>query len=117
MRSMVELVNIVDMLGGVTLHAGPDPDMPGAWGVVCTLGHLRIIAASGFAWDHVSVSCEGRVPDYQEMKNVKRLFFKADEWAMELHAPEVRHINVHPYVLHLWRPQDGSIPIPPEILV
>jgi len=85
--------------------------------IVFKMGHLAVIATSSFAWDHVSVSCRDRVPRYAEMKAVKRLCFKVDEWAMELHAPPRKHINNHENVLHLWRPQNVDIPIPPAELV
>ncbi len=83
---------------------------------------LRVIATpasdpEGEGWDHVSVSLEGRTPNWREMEHVKRMFFKEDEWAMQLHAPPAKHISIHPYVLHLWRPSHQPIPIPGEVLV
>jgi hypothetical protein len=39
------------------------------------------------------------------MAFVKRLFFRDDETAMQLHVPASDHVNQHPYCLHLWRPQ------------
>lgn len=78
---------------------------------------LRVILSIGGDWDHISVSRAHRVPTYSEMQAVKRLCFKDDEWAMELHAPVDLHINTHPYVLHLWRPQLVEIPHPPTKFV
>jgi hypothetical protein len=80
---------------------------------------LRVMAsADGEGWDHVSVSCERRCPTWYEMEQVKRLFFKDDEVAMQLHVPPADHINCHPHVLHLWRPTRGpQIPRPPQFLV
>ena len=51
------------------------------------------------------------------MEHIKRLFFADDETAMELHVPPDKHINTHPNCLHLWRPQDQPIPLPPSIFV
>jgi hypothetical protein len=85
--------------------------------LVFKMGHLAVVLSTGLGWDHVSVSCRDRVPRYSEMKAVKLLCFKVDEWAYELHAPPRKHINVHPNVLHLWRPHEGHIPIPPPELV
>jgi hypothetical protein len=51
------------------------------------------------------------------MEHVKRLFFKDDETAMQLHVPPSDHLSLHPYCLHLWRPQDREIPRPPSIMV
>lgn len=78
---------------------------------------LKVIASDGYGWDHVSVSCEGRCPTWGEMELIKRLFFKEDETAMQLHVPPQDHVNCHPYCLHLWRPQDAEIPRPPSELV
>ena len=69
------------------------------------------------AWDHVSVSRKNRVPNWAEMSHVHRLFFRDDEVAMQLHVPISQHINCHPFVLHLWRPHEGAIPLPPAFMV
>ena len=78
---------------------------------------LRIIAASGGGWDHVSVSLEDRCPTWAEMEHVKRIFFRDNETAMQLHVPPAKHISFHPHVLHLWRPHGADIPLPPESFV
>jgi len=79
--------------------------------------NLRVVASAGEGWDHVSVSCSNRCPNWMEMEQVKRLFFKDDEVAMQLHVPPSEHINHHPYCLHLWRPHDAPIPMPPDWMV
>jgi hypothetical protein len=48
---------------------------------------------------------------------MKRLFFREDETAMQLHVPATDHINCHPHCLHLWRPTEVEIPRPPAIMV
>lgn len=78
---------------------------------------LRVIAAVGAGWDHVSVSLEFRVPTWDEMEFIKRLFFKDDEYAIQLHVPPTKHINRHPFVLHLWRPRYKKLPLPPTWMV
>jgi hypothetical protein len=79
---------------------------------------MRVIASSGEGWDHVSVSRKNRCPNWPEMEHVKRLFFRDDETAMQLHVPPSQHISFHPHCLHLWRPNDGQeIPRPPSIMV
>ena len=37
---------------------------------------LRIIASTDMGWDHVSVSLSNRCPNWYEMEQIKRLFFK-----------------------------------------
>ena len=78
---------------------------------------LHVVASSDAGWDHVSVPHPKRVPDWAEMEHVKRAFFRDDETAMQLHVPPARHINVHPNCLHLWRPIDQDIPLPPADFV
>ncbi len=78
---------------------------------------LHIVASAGLGWDHVSVSRHNRCPNWPEMEHVKRLFFKDDETAMQLHVPPNDHISFHPYCLHLWRPTEQEIPRPPGWMV
>lgn len=80
---------------------------------------LKVIATSGEGWDHVSVSVNGkdRVPDWYEMEFIKRLFFRDNEIAIEYHMPPKDHINCNPNVLHMWRPHNKKIPVPPSIMV
>lgn len=80
-------------------------------------GILRIVASVGEGWDHVSVSRTNRCPNWLEMDYVKRQFFKDDEVAMQLHVTPKDHISYHDYCLHLWRPLNAVIPLPPAILV
>ena len=90
----------------------------GAFQIPFASATLRVLASNGDGWDHVSVSCRNRCPNWQEMEHVKRLFFADDETAMQLHVPPADHVNVHPYTLHLWRPNDGrEIPRPPGGMV
>lgn len=81
---------------------------------------LKIIASSGdhdMPWEHVSVSAEHRCPTWLEMCFVKDLFWDGEEPAMQLHPARSQWINRHEYVLHLWRPLDAEIPLPPQIAV
>lgn len=78
---------------------------------------LAVVASNGGGWDHVGVSLPKRCPNWLEMEHVKRLFFKDDETAMQLHVPPSDHINRHPFCLHLWRPQNEEIPRPPGFMV
>jgi hypothetical protein len=80
-------------------------------------GELRVVASDGLGWDHVSVSRKNRTPNWAEMEFIKRRFFADNETAMQLHVPPAQHISVHPHCLHLWRPQAGVIPLPPDYMV
>ena len=78
---------------------------------------MVVLASSEGGWDHVSVSRKNRVPNWAEMEHIFRLFFRDDETAMQLHVPASEHVNMHPYCLHIWRPQGLAIPKPPPIFV
>lgn len=83
---------------------------------------LKILASPGDAneeipWEHVSVSCRNRIPNWTEMCFVKDLFWEPESAVMQLHPPKSDYINNHPYCLHLWRPLHLDIPLPPSIAV
>ena len=78
---------------------------------------LLIIASAGEGWEHVSVSRDTRTPTWGEMDQIKRLMWDDEEAVMQLHPPRSMWVNHHPYCLHLWRPTDTAIPLPPPILV
>jgi hypothetical protein len=119
-----------------THHAmfdGMDPDETGAFLLPAGVKYdgyrssqvMRVLAGvipkdaemSPWGWDHVSISCKNRCPNWDEMMLVHRLCFKPDEMAIQYNMPSSKHINVHPFVLHLWRPHDVEIPVPPPIYV
>lgn len=74
---------------------------------------LKVIVSDQGGWDHCSVSLETRTPTWKEMCFIKELFWNLDETVIQYHPPEVDYVNVHPFVLHLWRPQNIEIPWPP----
>lgn len=78
---------------------------------------FMVQASMGLDWDHVSVSTARRCPTWEEMEWIKRKFFKPEETAFQLHVAESEHINIHPWTLHLWRPQLERIPLPPNLMV
>lgn len=79
--------------------------------------NLTVIASDGGDWEHVSVSMKDRMPTWEDMDYIKGLFWDPTEAVMQLHVPEARHINNHPFCLHLWRPAAGGIPMPPQFMV
>src|SRR4051812_741308 len=83
------------------------PDGPG----------FRVIASSGYGWDHVSVSTMTRCPTWGEMEAVRRMFFEPHETVMQLHPPLADYVNDHPYCLHLWRPHSAPLPRPPKWMI
>jgi len=78
---------------------------------------LRILSGCGDGWDHVSVSVAHRCPTWNEMCFVKNLFFEKEELVLQFHPPESKYKNCHPYVLHLWRPWNQKIQLPPANMI
>lgn len=82
------------------------------------VGPLRIISGgSGDAWEHVSVSLADRTPTWEEMANVKDLFWREDETVLQFHPKESEYVNQHPYCLHLWKQRNKNHPLPPRELI
>lgn len=78
-----------------------------------------VIASWGLGWDHVSAHFDGRrtPPTWEEMCELKDVFFTYDECVMQLHPRKKDWVNIHSTTLHLWRPQNEPIPTPPKIMV
>lgn len=91
----------------------------GAFAMPLGVFTFAVIASVGEGWDHVSVSVAGqkRCPTWEEMDQIKRLFFRPHEVVMQIHPAEIDHVSIHPYVLHLWRPHHAKIPLPPKVMI
>jgi len=77
---------------------------------------LYVIVSDGGGWDHVSVSLPetaNETPTWTEMCYIKDLFFDPEEVVVQYHPPHSRYINIDGGCLHLWRPQQQAIPMPP----
>ena len=70
-------------------------------------------------WEHVSVqvqdpTVEKRTPTWAEMCFIKAQFWDREDTVVQLHPPRSRYVDVHPYVLHLWRQVGVEQPLPPQ---
>lgn len=79
-----------------------------------------VIVSNGLGWDHVSVTLHKknganikRCPSYEEMQMVKEKVFSEEEVVFQLHPREEDYIDTHPYCLHLWKPNNCNMSIPP----
>lgn len=81
--------------------------------------------AMGADWEHVSVKIVDvvnglrkiRIPTWDEMCKVKELFWNEEETVIQIHPAKSEYVNTHACVLHLWRPRDGKLRLPPKICV
>lgn len=78
---------------------------------------LTVVASDGMGWEHVSASYPHRCPTWEEMCHIKGIFWDDSDCVMQLHPPRSEYVNNHPYCLHLWRPIDAAIPVPPSLMV
>lgn len=77
---------------------------------------LLVIVSDKGDWEHASVSVANkpnRIPSWNEMVYVKNFFWEPAECVIQYHPPESEYVNNHPGVLHLWKPMDQEIPMPP----
>lgn len=90
---------------------------------------LIVIVSDTDGWDHISVSLLGstgpavpilknqRCPTWEEMCFIKDLFFEETETVVQYHPPIDKHVNCHPYCLHLWRKHNYEYPLPDESMI
>lgn len=79
--------------------------------------YFKCIASWGKRWDHVSISLEDRCPTWEEMCWFKDLFWNKEEMVIQYHPAEADYVNNHPHCLHLWKPQNQTVPKPPTKFV
>lgn len=125
MRNLKELDHLRDVPNSLRVFGWLGDNDAGMFHIKsCDDGNpLNIIAARAEGWDHVSVSRGERAPTWDEMEQVKRVFFLPTETAIQLHVPPDQHISGKALggravnVLHLWRPLTWEIVLPPHELV
>lgn len=100
------------------LKIGADGGMAAAYLASSKKNHpATVVFSNGGGWDHVSVSFSNRCPTWDEMCEVKRMFFYPEEIAVEYHPSESEYVNAFPYCLHIWRYQQPGMPMPPAWMV
>jgi hypothetical protein len=88
---------------------------PGARGL--SGPRMTVIASDGMGWEHVSASLPNRCPTWDEMCHIKGIFWDDTDCVVQFHPPRSEYVNNHPYCLHLWRPTEAVIPMPPSLMV
>ena len=61
----------------------------------------------GSWWLHVSVSRAKYIPSYEDLADVKQVFVGDALQALQIFPRRERHVNIHPYCLHLWACLEG----------
>ena len=78
---------------------------------------VQVIASDGMGWEHISVSRKDRPPLWDEMCQIKNLFWGDEDCVIQYHPPRSQYVNNHPNCLHLWRPIGIELPMPDSLLV
>ena len=89
----------------------------GAFLITTSGGAMKVIMSDGGGWDHVSVSMPRRCPTWDEMKWVREMVFAPEECVLQFFPPVSKYINIHQFVLHLWRQQGVVTMLPPSRMV
>lgn len=64
--------------------------------------HLRIIVTKDVGKWHLSVSVDGRIPNYEEMKLLRYSLLPKNIYAAEIFPPPEEFVNLNPYTRHLF---------------
>lgn len=81
---------------------------------------MTVIWSWGGGWEHVSMDGKNRMPTWEEMCQLKDMFFVEEECCVQYHPPKSEYVNNIPYCLHIWKPIEkysGILPIPPSLFV
>jgi hypothetical protein len=78
--------------------------------------HLSLIVtacreADGHLWVHLSMAGRDRLPTWAELVAARDWIFGPDALAIQVLPPVDKHVNLHPFCLHLWHCVDGT-PLP-----
>lgn len=76
-----------------------------------------VIASEGDGWEHVSISRTDRCPTWEEMCDIKNMFWGEEDCVVQFHPPKSEYVNNHPYCLHLWRHMETPMIMPDSELV
>lgn len=78
-----------------------------------------VIWSNGGGWEHVSFAPFKRyyMPSWDDMCRIKNIFFYPEEVAVQYHPAESEYVNNLQNCLHLWRPTEQTMPVPPSWMV
>jgi hypothetical protein len=121
MRKHVPLSLMENRIRGGQYGSDESYGLAGAFKLIGPSAALLVVMSSGVdheqGWEHVSVSAQGRPPTWAEMCFVKNLFWSEEELVVQYHPPRSEYVDFHPHCLHLWKPINMVIPMPPSLLV
>ena len=78
---------------------------------------LNFIFSYQMGWEHLSVSMPNKTPSWDQMCMMKDIFWNEDEACIQYHPRKEDYVNNHKHCLHIWKPTEVPLPLPPSILV
>ncbi len=119
MRELTKIHKLITQCDGYIIEEGDDGF---AFQILCQNYSLCIIVSWGGDWDHVSVhgmdiADNNFTPSWKDMCVVKDVIFELTETVMQFHPSIEHYINIHSHVLHLWKPQESEILLPPTEMI
>jgi len=83
-------------------------DSFGCFTVQAEDGTLNIMIMSNDPeWEHAVVTRIDKIPSWEEMCLVKKLYWGEDVTVIQFHPRKKDYWNIHPYSLHMWKHKDG----------
>ena len=78
-----------------------------------------VIFSWGGGWEHLSISpiTKKQMPSWDLMCRMKDMFWEENETCVEYHPAKENYVNNMPYCLHIRKPINQELPIPPSIFV
>lgn len=73
---------------------------------------LRVILSVGLeedgkTWLHFSLSHPDRLPTWEELRDISRMFWGEERMSIHVVPPKSKHVNLHSTAMHLWSCVDG----------
>jgi hypothetical protein len=78
---------------------------------------ITVVFSNGGGWDHVSASKANKTPTWEEMCQIKDLFFNEEETVIQYHPKKSKYKNIHNHCLHLWKKQNNEFELPPDYMI
>ena len=70
-------------------------------------------------WKHVSIMPYDKkiIPSWNDMCKLKNMFWSENEAVMQIHPRKEDYVNTAKNCLHLWKPTEEDMPLPPKEFV
>lgn len=78
-----------------------------------------VVFSWGGGWEHVSIAPYNHkiTPSWADMCKLKDMFWGPDEAVVQIHPRKSDYVNKMKNCLHLWRPTEQELPLPPTTYV